>query len=594
MEKNKKVDVESSEEYFNKDTMIKIGSKYFWRDSEDITLVNTSKGQRYRRKLSPLIRRLEYNGLFTDIVDIVVNKSGMELSVTDPEVIKVDGDYTLKRFCIKAEDGSYQLIAKNHIQLIHGGMCHKDDAVELGKMYVNKKSIGKGGPAYATADRVTLTKHAGYILNEDITESMDDATAEIIEVHHKQISRNHQVFKKFREYNSGNERRIRVVSPMVGWSKKNYTYIENSNTYVHKNMLDEYIRLSDAFRDRNIRDEVANVKKRMNDGYSDAGTDENNSNRISMDYGTQGGGIIFFKAQMPKKYSATKSKTGGLGYTFGIEIETSAGQMTDQKCSDVQLDKVGDRSIGAYEYVSGVLHGDNGMKSIEGMCKALAKSTFVDDRCSIHIHVGGDTKSPLVETPKFTKGLSIALISLGAQIEDDLYAMNPPSRNKGLKHCASISRWGKITPDNHDNLLGSFLFGGNADGVIADRQVNSNALKYSKHSSRYKTTTSKWIGARYKWLNLLNLHTARGFKTVEVRMWAGSTSYEKIKNYVLLSLALVSFAENHQGRIFEIKPVTIEEIVETVYSKKAIIKKSLLKFVKERTNKFKEVRKQLN
>jgi len=569
--------------------IIQISDKFFWRDSPELVKVKTSKGVRFRRKKSPLIRKLAYNGQYVDVSDIVTSTSGMELNSADKDVLKVDGDWTIKEFCINI-DGIWTLKSKSNMVKGRGGrLIPKDEAVELSKSY------GYNEIEYARRDKCLMGVCGGYVHKNDYVNIMNAKTGEI-EIHNVRdkkykssgFPRTGSVFHKFSEHNSGNLSRITQAAVFQSEYDKNFININDDyDICAHKSIVEDVRELYRVYKENNIRDNTNEIRLRINKTYSDAGPDENNAKEISLDFGTQAGGHVFHRSEAKNIISSSKLKTGGMGYSFGVEFETSAGHLSNRNCSLISVDKIGDRSIGAYEYVTKVLHGSSGIDQVEKICGTLSRKTLVDDKCSIHVHVGG-LADKRVESPIFGRKFSIACIKLGAKIEDSLYNMSPPSRNKDLKHVAPVGRWRDISMDKYDNLLGSFLFGGDRNGKISNNDVTGKRYSYKDQSPGYARNSSKWLGSRYKWLNLLNCHTNRGFKTVEIRMWAGSTSFEKVHKYILLSLAIVWFAENRPNLVFNKDDITISDVVSHAYEKKTKIKNMLLEFITDRTERFKE------
>ena len=114
--------------------------------------------------------------------------------------------------------------------------------------------------------------------------------------------------------------------------------------------------------------------------------------------------------------SRSCKRTWGKRYTFGVELETSYGDLTETDCIISNVDKYSDRSIPAYEYVTGILHGDKGILALEKICDVLSKKTLVDDSCSVHYHIGGHGEG-YIDSPSFNRIFSINSIKLGTLLE---------------------------------------------------------------------------------------------------------------------------------------------------------------------------------
>lgn len=571
-----------------KKLVVGIGSRYYWKDDKNVIHVRTTKGLRYRRKSSPLIRRLDYNGAFADIKDIVTSRSGVEFNRADPNVISVDDDWTLKEFCVE-KDGKFSIIDNtNSVKTYGGRWISKDSAVKLSEAAYGKDVWGlASGCIKDINDCWVQRSHSLPVMN------LNGVVGIIanMELDSKRNLHSKSVFEKYSEHNSGNLQRTTKIKMYGSKAALDRVLVELEDDYgnrvlIHKDHFEEAYRLNKIYTESVIRDNTNKIRKRLNSNYSDAGSDENNAKEINLDYGTMPGGHVYHQSTKKNGASISKAKTGGIGYSFGVEFETSAGQLTNKNCSLINVDKIGDRSIGAYEYITGVLHGNTGIEQVEKICRTLSQKVFVDDMCSIHVHVGGTT-DPRVDTPSFGVKPSIAMIKLGAKIEDSLYRMNPPSRNRQVKHVAPIERWAGITFKKYKNMLGSYLYAGDRNGRLPDTEVDNDRWNFDDSSRDYGRSSSKWHGGRYKWLNLLNIHTKRGFKTYEIRIWAGSTNFEKIYNYILLSLAIVWYADNKTAEVMdEDRPLTITDVAAAAFAKKPAIRDMVLNFISNRTKRF--------
>lgn len=305
-----------------------------------------------------------------------------------------------------------------------------------------------------------------------------------------------------------------------------------------------------------------------------------------------GGDYVFHKSRRNGiQLSPSLSGTGGIGYTFGVELETSFGVLPRIICDQVGLDGVGDRSIGAMEYVTEPLHGTKGMNKLEYQTNLLSRYCAVDDRCGVHVHVGGAKGA---ETPVFNRMFSVLSIMLGTQIEKELFSLLPDNRmegrnSNGIPYCGSILEFKGTNKLNGRKMLSRFVFG--HDDGFDDREFveNGNVPDNSRHE------LNRWASTRYKWLNLINCNTDNsrrrnggGFVTIEFRAFNGSLLFDDIRAFVLLSLSFVRFVENH-SRLIEKGGVTLDVMLSSTLNTDAY---SYMKnWIKLRSDKIKEVRK---
>lgn len=378
--------------------------------------------------------------------------------------------------------------------------------------------------------------------------------------------------------------------------------------------------------------------------------------------------------------SATDIMTERKGYTFGVELETAYGKLALKDLVDYNLNTkvLRDGSCTGGEYVTGVLYGDEGFAALKRLCFRLNQNHAVDERCGVHVHIGGAS---------FTKDFSVFLYLLGVLIENDVYSILPAGRKANLycnplaKHWIPGDKLRKLVDhtnrEDYDTAIDSiyetlykYLIGnsksitrmsaednrrrshpgghyagrGHGDGaryhwlnfVTANFMQHREALDAAREDSLLATVKEllrDYVSANY--LNMAIARTGRGhsdtatlmkavrkkstpemeylfelkdeleksskksetrkkidykdFLTVEFRNHAGTINYTKVKNWTLLCMAIVFFAENKQGRILDClrnnKPITLEEVVGAAYStKKALM---LNQYVQLRRNKFK-------
>lgn len=264
---------------------------------------------------------------------------------------------------------------------------------------------------------------------------------------------------------------------------------------------------------------------------------------LAKSFGNQGGNFLFFESKNRSiERSPTLRQTNGIGYTFGVEIETASGILPASLVEHNGLKAVGDRSISSLEYVTSPLHGDVGINKLMEMTEDIGNFCTVDHKCGIHVHVGG---SNITDSPKFNRMFSVYAIKLGLMLQDELFSLVPThrleNRNRdGLQYCGKIDKmFGSISRDNWRELLGMYVYG---EEFSSDRNSKSRLFR--------------WIPSRYKWLNLVNCNSDNGgrsdagtnsrFQTIEFRIFDGSLNKEDVRNFVLISLAFTKFVDCHQ------------------------------------------------
>ena len=156
------------------------------------------------------------------------------------------------------------------------------------------------------------------------------------------------------------------------------------------------------------------------------------------------------------------TKTYGMPYTFGVEMETCDGYL--EYTSKYNLKCVEDGSIDAKEYVTGILQGNKGMTMLENICQAINEQCYVDKTCGVHVHIGG---------ANFNRRFSILSIMLGQMMESQLFRIQPKSR-RGNSYCLLIpEKYRELRtvnkrdfPYTHKRmlrLLAGYVYGNNVD-----------------------------------------------------------------------------------------------------------------------------------
>ena len=238
--------------------------------------------------------------------------------------------------------------------------------------------------------------------------------------------------------------------------------------------------------------------------------------------------------------SPTYSISNGMRYTFGVEVETSNGSMDYDDSQELNLLSTYDGSTSGPEYVTGVLKGDYGFNHLKKICEAIQNSGHeTNKRCGIHVHIGG----------KFNRLFTIMLLRLGHKIQDELYRMMPPSRLQNT-YCKYIPDYvNEMDLKNYRQYLGRYIHG---SGTLLDKHNNKGS-----RLGGYPST-------RYRWLNCVNFSTNSGKPTVEFRNHGASMSYDKIRNWALICMAIVRYAENNQKRIwYNIEDINLNEVIMT-------------------------------
>lgn len=287
--------------------------------------------------------------------------------------------------------------------------------------------------------------------------------------------------------------------------------------------------------------------------------------------------------------SPSYKKTEGKKYSFGVEIETIVGILPAYLDKDLNYEAVhdgslkgpnGEEPLGA-EYVTGVLTGDTGFLQLKRLCNELTRRCKVDKRCGVHVHMGG---------MNFNKANIVYLYKLLLILEKDIFNMLPPSRRNN-EYCRTLkpinlnfvetdfnstTEYDMLIENYHNKIMEFLSYTG----------LNPRVSKKFDHPLGHKCGY-KHESARYCWANFIPavFNTRKnGIYTFEFRPYSGTTSYEKIKYWILICMGIMWFVENHAKEIALNKDITLKYIIDKAYPKQGI---KIINYIEKRMSKFK-------
>lgn len=287
-----------------------------------------------------------------------------------------------------------------------------------------------------------------------------------------------------------------------------------------------------------------------------------------------------YKPDLKKDYlmgvkSPSYIKTEGKRYSFGLELETISGILPNYVDAYLNYLSIKDGSLRdengdeyGLEYVSGVLVGDTGLLQAKKLCNTLTKYCIVDKKCGVHLHQGG---------VKFTNELIVYLYKLHLMVEQQIFNMMPLSRRNN-EYCRKLKFFDFTFTEsdlNNPNKYKSLI-----DSYYTDLYTYVSATS-ELPSAKFNKKTQHPLGAkcgynhstaRYCWINFVPaMFDTRGggnnSKTLENRIHQGSTNFTKIKNWILINMGLMWFAENHSKTIALNNEISLKYIMELAYPK---------------------------
>lgn len=291
----------------------------------------------------------------------------------------------------------------------------------------------------------------------------------------------------------------------------------------------------------------------------------------------------YLEVKSPNTYINTLGKK----YTFGLEIETMSGFLPRRFDSILDYTAVHDGSLrqedgnvyGA-EYVTGVLSGDKGLAMTRILCNELTKRCLLDKKCGVHAHFGN---------VPFNKENIVFMYHVFQTLEEQILNMFPPSRRNNV-YCRALTK----IDINIDNLNKDYKY-------YIDYYYNEIIKVLSKKSKIDPKISKKFdhpqghkcgydhSAHRYCWVNFIPAvfnTRGNGIYTIEFRPHSATTSYKKIKNWLLICMAMLDIVENNKTFLLNNKKFNLFDIILLSYGNDRAIK--LIEYIEKRTDKFKD------
>jgi hypothetical protein len=562
-----------------KSAVIPLGGAFYFKD-DDTNLVKIKDGDKYKlyRKKSRLIVLLP-TGKYALRANCITTDDGLVLDVKNGDAVKLhNGKYVKKDYAVKIGDAYYLMSDPSIVKCyISGTQILRKDAIELDPDMYGKRVVKE-----LYRNELVVDDTTGKFITRDDVSNVMAADGSIKSIHRNRVDMNagyRNIFHKFRDATNPQLDRIDQIRISYKDFKAHAKHVHEAtgiDLWVHENHLEEFMRVYTHQILVARAQLAAELKAAL--VYDDDGPDENMATNVTKGVTYPGKHKIYVPQTKSIVKAKTFAKTGGLRYTYGVEIETSHGMLPNKLAEKYGTSIVGDRSIGSGEYVTAPLQGDIGLEILEGLCGALSQHTYVDNRCGIHVHTKGESEFD-------GRHFATNAIKLGYQVEPELYASCPPSRAPQLKHCHSIMRYKDINESNWKQYLSAYVFGKEENW---NKPFSFAPYSYgSPGQNKEHRITDNWTGGRYKWMNLLHVLSASSIGTFELRMFPGSTNFHKIYMYVLTTLAFTWFVENRAGLIHKgnvkLKDVLTEPFLAHNHPE---IAQLLLDFYQERTARF--------
>lgn len=204
------------------------------------------------------------------------------------------------------------------------------------------------------------------------------------------------------------------------------------------------------------------------------------------------------------------------GLTFGLEYETSAGNIPWLDCIHYNLVPLYDGSIRGHEYVTLPLN-CNDVDIIKTHLKLLKKYTLYDQDCSIHIHFGGFpiTYNKINQLIKSWVRFQYIIADYIPKhsYNTELWKRNHKSYNKTYPKNTDLVSFYNCTTGNE--------FTGDESFYLSNKNDPEELRKWE-------------VQGRYFNMNIMHLISGEDHKTVEFRFLRPTYNYSKLKWFILI------------------------------------------------------------
>jgi hypothetical protein len=254
-------------------------------------------------------------------------------------------------------------------------------------------------------------------------------------------------------------------------------------------------------------------------------------------------------------------------FTFGLELEAINGMLPDHILAKYGTMVCRDGSLrdsnGNYppEYVTVPLQGAKGLQTLRNLCAELQKHSDIDNRCSLHLHLGGFDMD---------RTFLVSLYNLCYKIQDQIFDIFPFYKRDEVKYAGKQKNYCKMLPNTIMNYgsgnfknyversyqdIYRFLSGGSELGP-----ANNFAQRQNPWGG------NKWdIKSRYYWLNLTNIAFGKQ-QTVEFRIHTPTFNFDKIMAWLLMCTSIIEYAKNYIMESVSSQPINFRHEVLNYYN----------------------------
>ena len=247
-------------------------------------------------------------------------------------------------------------------------------------------------------------------------------------------------------------------------------------------------------------------------------------------------------------------------YSFGFEVETSAGIIPEYRCKELGLIPLRDGSISGHEYTTIPMKGIEGINLLANQMNELKQNCSINRDCSIHLHLGG---FPL------DKSKIISLYNLCYNLQNEIGELFPYYIFSSGKYKSNGKDYCKKLPNKVDSIEYLYEF-------LSEGHSSWDGSFLNPHPSDPRRDRKWEVHSRYYYCNFINMLFGSNIKTVEFRVHNASTNSDKLINWLYICMAILNYAENGTPT----NEITLKDVIEFSYSEETC--KVLDNYVKDR------------
>ncbi len=264
-----------------------------------------------------------------------------------------------------------------------------------------------------------------------------------------------------------------------------------------------------------------------------------------------------------------------LPYSMGFELESSNGAIPRHLLGPLGVVPLKDGSLRKengeepYEFTTIPLEGALGLETIKLLSHELIKRCDFDEKCSLHIHLGGIKKR--------TESFVIAFYKLCFNLQEEVFSMFPAYKSNPEAYVPNFHKnYCQRLPDLGLKEFNFTAVKSNKDAKLLTKQAFDRIYYYMSDSSVPETNDvwnlqntnhpkgqmDKWnYTSRYHWINL-HPFLFSSKQTLEWRLHTPTFNHYKITNWLFICSAIMQFAEQFTNEILRDEvPYTLEYVL---------------------------------